>query len=38
MEQICKATGGIVLVSIIFGYLLACTFAPFGIIYLVFFN
>jgi hypothetical protein len=38
MEQICKATGGIVLVSIIFGYGAISLFAPFGIVYLVFFN
>jgi hypothetical protein len=38
MEQICKAVGGIVLVSIVLGYGLAALFAPFGVVYLVFFN
>lgn len=38
MEQICKATGGIVLVTIVLGYGAISLFAPFGIVYLVFFN
>ena len=38
MEQICKAVGGTVLVTVILGYLLTAVFAPFGIVYLVFFN
>tara|TARA_B110000881_G_C18074981_1_gene270732 strand:- start:143 stop:259 length:117 start_codon:yes stop_codon:yes gene_type:complete len=38
MEQICKAVGGMVLITIIFGYGMAAFFAPFGIVYLVFFN
>jgi uncharacterized membrane protein YwzB len=38
MEQICKAVGGMVLITIIFGYGMAAFFAPFGIVYLLFFN
>jgi hypothetical protein len=38
MEQVIKATLGLTIVCTVAAYFLAALFAPFGIVYLVFFN